>query len=264
MRLIDLSQPLNQDCSFWPYYPPFEVKYIKRKSEHGVNAQYIQTSNHMGTHLDAPRHFVTAGKTIDQIPLEWLCRPGVIVDLRDEMDDCAAYTPEMIESRVQVEEGDIVILHTGWYRFSEFGATPDEERYIHMHPGAHPDMVEWLLAKKVHIWGVDCISTDHPMDLPIGHFLGKGMHGHCDKVRAFCEAKFGKEELERLFPKSDYQLTHNELFPHDCMHIENLGGDLDHPELQNRRLQIGCFPWLFKGGEAAFARVVAFPDAPVE
>ena len=62
-KIYDLSQDLNQDCSFWPFYPPFEVKYIKRKSEHGVNAQYIQTSNHMGTHLDAPRHFVTKGKT---------------------------------------------------------------------------------------------------------------------------------------------------------------------------------------------------------
>ena len=61
MKIYDLSQPLNEQCSFWPYYPPFEVKYIKRKAEHGVNAQYIQTSNHMGTHLDAPRHFVTNG-----------------------------------------------------------------------------------------------------------------------------------------------------------------------------------------------------------
>jgi arylformamidase len=37
-KIYDLSQDLNQDCSFWPFYPPFEVKYIKRKSEHGVNA----------------------------------------------------------------------------------------------------------------------------------------------------------------------------------------------------------------------------------
>ena len=42
MKLYDLSQPLNQEVSFWPYYPPFEVKYIKRKAEHGVNAQYIR------------------------------------------------------------------------------------------------------------------------------------------------------------------------------------------------------------------------------
>ena len=36
MKLYDLSQPLDQEAPFWPYYPPFEVKYIKRKPEHGV------------------------------------------------------------------------------------------------------------------------------------------------------------------------------------------------------------------------------------
>jgi kynurenine formamidase len=258
MKLVDLSQPLNQDCPPWPYYPPFEVKYIKRKSEHGVNAQYIQTSNHMGTHLDAPRHFVTGGMTVDQIPLEWLCRKGVVVDLRDEMDELAVYTPEMIESRVDIQAGDMLLLHTGWHRYAQFGAEPDEEKYIHRHPGAHPSLVQWLLDKKIHVWGVDCISTDHPMNLPIGRFLGKGMHGHCDKVRQQCEEKFGKEGLEELFPDSAYQLTHNALFPHNCMHIENLGGEIDAPVLQNTRRNLGCFPWKFKGGEAAFCRVVAF------
>src|SRR6266571_887457 len=97
MKLYDLSQPLNERSSFWPYYPPFEVKYIKRKAEHGVNAQYIMTSNHMGTHLDAPRHFVTAGKTIDELPLAWLCSPGVIVDLRDAIE-----APELQNKRLIV------------------------------------------------------------------------------------------------------------------------------------------------------------------
>lgn len=261
MKLYDLSQPLNQEVSFWPYYPPFEVKYIKRKAEHGVNAQYIQTSNHMGTHIDAPRHFVTDGKTIDQVPLEWLYGDGVIVGLADELDEFDVYTPEMIESRVEVREGDILLLHTGWERHAQFGSEPDEEKYIHRHPGAHPDMVPWLLEKKIHVWGVDAVSTDHPMNLPIGRFLGKGAFGHCDKVRAQCEAKFGGPEgVAALFPDDDYQLTHNGLFPSDCMHIENLGGAINAPELQNRRLTLGAFPWLFKGGEAAFCRVVAFVE----
>lgn len=259
MKTYDLSQDLNQEVSFWPYYPPFEVKYIKRKSEHGVNAQYIQTSNHMGTHLDAPRHFVTNGRTIDQIPMEWLCGPGVIVDLRDEMDDLGVYTPQMIEKRVKVKAGDILILHTGWERFAQFGRTPDEERYIHLHPGAHPSMVPWLLRKKIHVWGVDCVSTDHPMNLPIGRFLGKGMHGHCDRVRALAEAKFGGPKgVAKMFPDSAYQLTHNALFPKDCMHIENLGGEIAKPELQDRRCIVGVFPWKFRGGEAAFCRTVAW------
>ena len=83
MKLIDLSQPLSQETPFWPLYPPFEVKFIKRKPEHGVNAQYIQTSNHMGTHLDAPLHFVTGGKDIEKVPLEQLYGPGVVVDVSD-------------------------------------------------------------------------------------------------------------------------------------------------------------------------------------
>ena len=130
MKIHDLSQPLNQDTPFWPFYPPFEVKYFKRKSEHGVNAQYIQTSNHMGTHLDAPRHFVTGGRTIDQIPLEWLYGPGVIVDISDEMSELEIFTPEMLDAKADIREGDILFIHTGWSKHAQFGSEPDEEKYI--------------------------------------------------------------------------------------------------------------------------------------
>jgi kynurenine formamidase len=257
-KIYDLSQPLNQDAPFWPFYPPFEVKYFKRKVEHGVNAQYIQTSNHMGTHLDAPRHFVTAGKTIDQIPLEWLYGEGVIVDLSDTLDELDVFTPAMLEERAEIREGDILYIHTGWHKYAQFGSEPDEEKYIHRHPGPHFEIVDWLLEKKVHLWGVDMVSTDHPMNLPIGRFLGRGGLEHWQKVARQCEEKFGKKEVEALFPERAYQLTHNALFPHDCIHVENLGGDIAAPELQNKRITLGCFPWLFKGGEAAFSRAVAF------
>jgi kynurenine formamidase len=260
MRIYDLSQPLNQDAPFWPFYPPFEVKYFKRKAEHGVNAQYIQTSNHMGTHLDAPRHFMTAGKTIDQIPLEWVYGPGVIVDLSDLMDELEVITVAMIEERAEVRQGDILFLHTGWHRHAQFGDQPDEEKYIHRHPGPHFEIVDWLIAKQIHLWGVDMVSTDHPMNLPIGRFLGKGGLEHWQKVRQQCIDKFGEDQLDKLFPDSAYQLTHNALFPHDCIHVENLGGQIGAPELQNRRLTLGAFPWLFQGGEAAFCRAVAFVE----
>ncbi len=260
MKIHDLSQPLDQNVSFWPFYPPFEVKYFKRKSEHGVNAQYIQTSNHMGTHLDAPRHFVTAGKTIDQVPLEWLYGEGVIVDLSDMLDELDIFGPEDIEARVEVREGDILFIYTGWSKFAEYGETPDEEKYLHRHPGPHFNICDWLLEKKIHVWGVDMVSTDHPMNLPIGRFLGKGGLEHWKKVRGQAEEIFGADQIDVLFPDSAYQLTHNALFPHDCMHVENLGGEIGNPDLLNRRITIGVFPWMFKGGEAAFCRAVAFTE----
>lgn len=259
MKIYDLSQPLDQDAPFWPFYPPFEVSYIKRKAEHGVNAQYIKTSNHMGTHLDAPRHFITDGRTIDQIPIEWLYGPGVIVDLSDELDELDIFTPKMIEDRVEVRKGDILLIHTGWHKYAQFGESPDEEKYIHRHPGPHFEIVDWLLEKEIKIWGVDMISTDHPMNLPIGRFLGSGGLEQWKKVRAQVEEKFG-DKVDELFPDKAYQLTHNALFPHDCMHVENLGGDIGNPKLHNRRITLGVFPWLFKGGEAAFCRAVAFVE----
>ena len=257
----DLSQPLNADCSFWPFYPPFEVKYFKRKSEHGVNAQYIQTSNHMGTHLDAPRHFVTNGKTIDQLPLDWLYGDGVIVNLSDMLDELDIFHPKDIEERVEVRKGDILFINTGWHRYSFLADEGDEEKYIHRHPGPHHSICQWLLDKEIRVWGVDMISTDHPMNLPIGRFLGKGGLEHWQRVRQQCEEKFGgPEAVDELFPQEAYQLTHNALFPHDCVHVENMGGQIGAPELQNRRLTLGVFPWLFKGGEAAFCRAVAFVE----
>jgi kynurenine formamidase len=261
LKPVDLSQPLNQDAPFWPFYPPFEVKYIKRKAEQGVNAQYIQTSNHMGTHLDAPRHFVTGGKTIDQLPLDWLYGEGVIVDLSDMLGELDVFRPADIEARTEVREGDILFIHTGWHRHAQWGSEPDEEKYIHRHPGPHHSIVPWLLEKKIHLWGVDMISTDHPMNLPIGRFLGKGGLEHWQNVRRQCEEKFGgSDAVDELFPEEAYQLTHNALFPHDCFHVENMGGEIGDLALHNRRIILGAFPWKFQGGEAAFCRAVAFVE----
>jgi len=160
------------------------------------------------------------------------------VDLTDEMDELGVYTPQMIERRVEVGSGDILILHTGWHRYGEFGATPDEEKYIHLHPGAHPDMVPWLLEKKIHVWGVDVVSTDHPMNLPIGRFLGKGMHGQCDRVRKRAEERFGGADgvngLEAT-PRCDGRCFRRRVHPkldEDLLHVEANGV---HGQAQVRR-----------------------------
>src|SRR5438046_9419674 len=90
----------------------------------------------------------------------------------------------MIEKRVQVKPGDLLLLHTGWHRYADFGATPDEERYYHYHPGAHPDMVPWLLEKQIHVWGMDCVSSNNPIILTFGLILGRSAYGTCERVRA--------------------------------------------------------------------------------
>ncbi|HXU31829.1 MAG TPA: cyclase family protein, partial [Thermoanaerobaculia bacterium] len=65
--------------------------------------------------------------------------------------------------------------------------------------------------------------------------------------------------LEEAFPwPADYQCMHVKLFPHGVFHAENVGGQID--EVLDQRVWLGCFPFRFKGGEAAFARIVAFVE----
>ena len=56
----------------------------------------------------------------------------------------------------------------------------------------------------------------------------------------------------------DYQVMHVKLFPHGVFHAENVGGRID--EVLNQKVWVGCFPFRFKGREAAFSRFVAFVE----
>jgi arylformamidase len=78
----------------------------------------VTHSNHLGTHLDGEIHFFSAGKDIASLDLnDFLVGPAAIVDLSDATGDYQIYTAEMIEEWVEVREGDILIIHTGYHHF---------------------------------------------------------------------------------------------------------------------------------------------------
>lgn len=249
MKLVDLTQPLSVLTPPWPTYPPLTATFIKRLAEHRVNGQFITTSNHVGTHLDGPLHFVSGGKDIASLPLERLYGEGVIVDLSDEVGEYDIYTPKHVTDQVEVREGDILLINTGFHRHAWYEREPDETAYFIKHPGPTREFAEWALKMKLKWIGVDCGSADHPMNTVIRKLR--------PDLAAEAERKLGRP-LDRIFPTKDYQIMHTLLFPHDLVHVENLGGDIDR--LLNKRTTIGCFPWKFQGGESAFCRVVAFVE----
>ena len=112
MKMIDLTIPLSIATPPWPTYEPLQVKYFKRLAPNGANGQLLTHSNHVGTHLDGEIHFYTPGKDIASLDFDFLVHEGVIVDLSDAAGDYDIYTSEMIEERVEVKEGDILIIHT--------------------------------------------------------------------------------------------------------------------------------------------------------
>ena len=64
----------------------------------------------------------------------------------------------------------------------------------------------------------------------------------------------GEAEIQAYFYR---RLNEKGIVP-VVVHIENLGGAID--QVLDQRIQFGCFPWRFVGGEAAMCRAVAFLD----
>jgi len=253
MKLIDLTIPLGIATPPWPTYEPLQVKYFKRLAPNGANGQLLTHSNHLGTHLDGEIHFYTAGKDIADLTMDYLVHDAAIVDLSDACGDYQVYTSKMIEDRIEVKEGDILVIHTGYHHFGWDQPTADEVRYMVKHPGPGQEFADWAKKKKLRWIAVDCGSADHPMNT----ILRTWMHRQAAEAEKVFQ-KLYKQSIAEFYDDAKYQLMHIDLFPKSIIHAECFGGQLDL--LLNRRVQVGFFPWRFVGGESCIGRAVAFVE----
>lgn len=253
MKLIDLTLPLGVGTPPWPTYVPLQLQYFKRLAPNGANGQVLTHSNHLGTHLDGEIHFHTAGKDIASLDMDYLVHDAAIVDLSDVCGDYDVYTSKMVEERVEVKEGDILVIHTGYHHFGWDQPNADEIRYMVKHPGPDREFAEWAKKKNLRWLAVDCGSADHPMNTIIRDWMPR----QAKEAEVVFKKKFNKT-LSEFYDDSKYQLMHIEMFPHGIIHAECFAGDIDL--LLNRRVQVGFFPWRFVDGESSIGRAVAFVD----
>ena len=82
MRLIDLTIPWGSEIEPVPNNPRIFYVPINHHELQGYSTAYATFSIHTGTHIDAPYHFIKDGLTMEQVPLEWLNGPAVLLDLR--------------------------------------------------------------------------------------------------------------------------------------------------------------------------------------
>jgi arylformamidase len=248
VRLVDLSHSVSIHSPGWIGYPGLKMWYLQTHQSDGIVAQMIETPLHLSTHLDGEMHGISGGKDIASIPLTRLYGEGAVVDV-SEVGEWGIYTPKLIESKVEIRQGDILIIHTGWWR--HYVGMPEENlsRYFCRHPGPSSDMVDWVIEKELRWVGVDTGSADHPMNTSI-------RRKRPDLASEY-ERRFDVSLAEQ-WPEGDLFFMHHEPFRHGIVHAENVGGDI--ASLLDRRCTIGAFPWKFEGGESSICRIVAFVE----
>jgi len=155
---IQLSHHLSEHTPFYSTLPKPALRQIYDLGKGDVcNSFYLTTSNHAGTHVDAPRHFCPKGRRIADYELAELVfsRPAVLdVPLLDE---------ELIESRhleaacgAASDDTDIVLLRTGFGKFRG-----DERRYVDRSPGFGPAAAEFLMERfsRLRALALDFVSV---------------------------------------------------------------------------------------------------------
>jgi kynurenine formamidase len=176
--IVDLSHDYGDETVFWPTAKPFTLE----KVADGVTPQgyyyaanNFATSEHGGTHIDAPVHFAKGHWSVDQIPLDRLVGDAVVVDVTAKCTSQPDYrvTTEDFTSweqaNGQIAPGAIVLIRTGYAKF-----WPDSAKYLgtaergeaavaKLHfPGLHPDAASWLAeSRKVKALGLDTASIDY-------------------------------------------------------------------------------------------------------
>jgi kynurenine formamidase len=271
-KLYDLTQDLSIFTPPWPGDKALEIHFFKRLTGAygggpGANGQLISWSNTVGTHLVGERAFHSGGRAIADIPLKDLCGPGVIVDISDLVSDYGFYTPEMITRRATVKEGDILIINTGYHRYSwdrpdipnpqaQGGIENKEFGFLVRHPGPTMEFFRWALDMKLKVIGVDCGCAEHPMNTPIRYMHPREF----EKAEAKLKSEYGKTWEEMFPPEEYYRLTHIIMPKNHLLLAESIVGQID--ELLNQRAWIMIMPIPFVEVESAWARVVAYrpPD----
>lgn len=153
MKIFDISLSLSPDLPIWPGDDPFELEQVE-SIEEGANANVsrLSTGVHIGTHVDAPHHFLNNGRTVESLPLNVLTGPCYVIQLPDGVE---AITAEALEGMSLPSEPARILFGTSNSRFWSRGETAFQEDFV----AVTEDGAEWLVKQGIHLVGVDYLSV---------------------------------------------------------------------------------------------------------
>jgi arylformamidase len=152
MPIYDLTLPVSNDLPVWPGDPAINFYRVSDVNNGDVvTLSRLESGSHIGTHLDAPVHFIQNGNTVDKLDLNMLMGPCRVIDVgAADMIDAA-----LLETLPIPVDATRLLFRT---RNSDLWAQGDGD--------FHTDYVaidrsgaEWLVKRGIRLVGVDYMSV---------------------------------------------------------------------------------------------------------
>ena len=223
MKVIDLSMPVDAGHFRWPV-----ERGVKGDFTNGdlFEASWLRTSCHGFTHMDAPRHMVPGGPTLDDLDLARVVGPAAVIDLSDIQPNEEITAERLSAVAGHLREGEIALFRTCWDRQRDWKTEGFWREAPYMSRGA----CEWLLDR-----GPTACAFDFPQDYTIRLLLD-------GEVRPIPE-----------------HVTHDVLLRNNVTLIEYLVGT---HAIEGPRTFLAALPVRMAGADGAPARVVAIEGMP--
>jgi len=150
-RIYDISVPIRSGGVVYPGNPEIDITLQQAVAKGaGANVSAIRFGSHTGTHADASRHFFDDGQPVDQIPLDRLIGPALLVSFPDNVRAIGATELKAHDLRGRTR----ILLRT------QNSALLSQKQFAPDYTYLAPDGAEYLVDKGVELVGIDYLSIE--------------------------------------------------------------------------------------------------------
>ena len=150
-RIYDISVPIRSGGIVYPGNPEIDITLQQAVAKGaGANVSAIRFGSHTGTHADASRHFFDDGQPVDQIPLDRLIGPALLVSFPDSVRAIGAAELKAHDLRGRTR----ILLRT------RNSALLSQKQFAPDYTYLAPDGAEYLVDKGVELVGIDYLSIE--------------------------------------------------------------------------------------------------------
>lgn len=151
-NVIDISVPLYPEMLIWPGSAGIKLMQTSRLDEgNGVNNSKLICDVHIGTHVDAPLHYIRDGKTIEQLKLDDLIGLAAVVYL----PNIKSVTKDVLENLSLPENTRRLLLRTRNSVLWENESRRFQTNYVAL----TRDAAQWVVDHNIRLIGVDYLSV---------------------------------------------------------------------------------------------------------
>ncbi len=151
-RWVDLTHTFDENSPHWKGFLPLKRTIPYDYAKDGFRVELTTHVGQWGTHMDAPNHFHAGKRSVDQIELQEMLLPLVVIDIHAQVDKDPDYTVRMEDvqqweaTHGHVPRGAFVALRTDWSK-----RWPDQARIQNLdatgvahYPGWSKEVLRYL------------------------------------------------------------------------------------------------------------------------